>query len=64
MTYEEAIKLARDWTQGVDVSQDGWRSVIAILLQRNTLLETYVVDLTTAVRRLQLENQFLRDEAG
>ena len=46
MTYEEAVKLGKDWTQGHDISLDGWRSVIAILLQRNRELEEHMVDLT------------------
>lgn len=40
MNYAEAIKLAHEWTKGHDPSLDGWRSVIAVLLQRVTVLET------------------------
>lgn len=64
MTYEEAVKLGKDWTQGHDISLDGWRSVIAILLQRNRVLEEHMVDLTKAVRRLQSENEALSLDLG
>lgn len=45
MTYEEAIKLAHEWTKGQDLNLDGWRSVLAILLQRVQALEASNMDL-------------------
>ena len=39
MNYEQAKELAAAWTQGHDISLDGWRSVIAVLLQRVNELE-------------------------
>ena len=39
MRYDEAKKLGTEWTKGHDVSLDGWRSVIAVLLTRINELE-------------------------
>lgn len=64
MTYDEAIKLAHEWTKGHDLSLDGWRSVIAILLARNTALEANTANLTQAIHRLQRENESLSMDLG
>jgi len=52
MNYQEAVKLAQEWTRGQDVSLDGWRSVIAVLLERVTVLETANKNLHDHIRRL------------
>jgi uncharacterized membrane protein YcgQ (UPF0703/DUF1980 family) len=39
MNYQEAKRLAQAWTQGVDVSLEGWRSVMSLLLNRIDELE-------------------------
>lgn len=64
MNYDEAKKLASAWTTGQDVSQDGWRSVIAVLLDRVNKLEAAVTGLNAHVHRLQSENEALSLDLG
>jgi hypothetical protein len=39
MDYYEAKRLAEAWTTGQDVSQDGWRSVIRVLMDHIYTME-------------------------
>lgn len=48
MNLTEAKLLARSWTKGQDVSLDGWRSVIAVLLARVDELEAKLPPQTLA----------------
>lgn len=64
MNYEEAKKLGKNWTQGHDVSLDGWRSVISVLLERITILETTTKNLHDHLARLQEENAALSLDLG
>lgn len=52
MNYDEAIKLARSWTSQKDADNDGWRAVIALLLNRVTVLETTNANLHEHLRRM------------
>jgi hypothetical protein len=64
MNYQEARKLAEDWTTGIDPSLDGWRTVVKVLLDRVCLLEGANHDLTSALNRLQRENEALALDLG
>ena len=64
MNYDEAIKLARNWTMDHDISLDGWRSVIAVMLQRITILETTNKNLHDHCHRLTKENEALSLDLG
>ena len=64
MNYEEAKRLARDWSQGVEAEADGWRSVLGVLLQRIESLEQVNAELTRACRRVQSENEALSMDLG
>lgn len=64
MNYDEAKKLAAEWTHGQDVSLDGWRSVIALLLARVEFLENHLKHLNDHVGRLLTENEALSLDLG
>lgn len=64
MNYEEAKRLAIEWTKGQDVSQDGWRSVIAVLLDRISKLEGNIVYQHDRMERLTRENDALSLDLG
>lgn len=64
MNYEEAIKLARNWTTDHDIGLDGWRSVIAVMLQRITVLETTNKNLHEYCNKLAKENDALSLDLG
>ena len=64
MNYSEAKKLAVEWTHGHDVSLDGWRSVIAVLLQRVNALEGHLHSQNERIARLNQENEALSLDLG
>ena len=64
MTYQEALYLAETWTIDHDPNLDGWRSVIAILLQRVKLLEANNANLTLHAEKLRQENERLSLDLG
>lgn len=43
MNYQEARTLAQAWTQGIDVNDEGWRGVMALLLTRINELERSIL---------------------
>ena len=46
MNYFEAKRLAVEWTRGIDPEQEGWRSIMALLLTRIDDLEEANSELT------------------
>lgn len=64
MHYDEAKKLAEAWTTGQDVNQDGWRSVIRVLMDRIYCLEAAIDDSYKNCKRLQMENEALSLDLG
>lgn len=64
MNYLEAKELGEAWTKDHDISLDGWRSVIAVLLQRISVLEMSNAELTKALAKIQLENEALSLDLG
>jgi len=60
----EAKKLAEAWTTGQDVNQDGWRSVIRVLMDRIYCLEAAIDDSYKNCKRLQMENEALSLDLG
>ena len=64
MTYEEAKRLGLEWTKGHDINLDGWRSVIAVLLQRIQIAETTNANLHEHIRELSKEVDALSMDLG
>ena len=64
MKYQEALSLAQQWTKGHDVNLDGWRSVIAVLLERVTALETTNKNLHEHIRRINGQVEALSLDLG
>jgi hypothetical protein len=64
MNYQEAKHLAQAWTTDHDINLDGWRSVIAILLQRVNMLEDNNASLTKHLHHLNQENERLSLDLG
>lgn len=64
MHYDEAKKLAEAWTTDQDTNQDGWRSVIRVLMDRIYCLEAAIDDSYKNCRRLQAENEALSLDLG
>lgn len=64
MNYQEAKHLAEAWTIDHDTSLDGWRSVIAVLLQRIKHLEANNADLHLHIKRVHEENDKLAIDLG
>ena len=64
MDYHEAKQLGQSWTTGHDVNLGGWRSVITVLLQRITILETTNKNLHDHCQRLSRENEALSLDLG
>lgn len=64
MNYLEAKRLATEWTTGHDTTLGGWRSVVAVLLQRVTILETTNQNLHEHIAKLQSENEALSLDLG
>lgn len=64
MTYAEAIQLAESWTRDHDISLDGWRSVITILLRRVKMLEANNISLSSHLEYLRRENERLSLDLG
>jgi hypothetical protein len=64
MNYDEAKKLADLWTKNHDPDLDGWRSVIAMLLERVESLEATNAGLFSLMKKIQLENDKLSLDLG
>jgi hypothetical protein len=64
MQYKEAKELAENWTLGHDISLDGWRTVVKVLLDRVSLLEGANQDLNASLHRMQRENEALALDLG
>jgi hypothetical protein len=64
MNYDEAKKLADLWTKNHDPDLDGWRSVIAVLLERVESLEATNASLFSLMKKIQLENDKLSLDLG
>lgn len=64
MNYQEAIKLAQAWTKDHDVRLDGWRSVILLLSNRITVLETTNQNLHDHISKLQHQIDALSLDLG
>jgi hypothetical protein len=57
MNYLEAKKLAELWTQGHDVSLDGWRSVVMLLNQEIDSLEKTNAFLLSQIDKLNAKDR-------
>jgi len=64
MNYNEAKKLAEQWTVGIDPASEGWRAVMAFLLQRINALEGHVHAQNEHMSRLSSENEALSLDLG
>lgn len=64
MNYQEAKTLAEAWTKDHDTELEGWRSVIAVLLQRINTVESANKELNGALAKMQLENESLSLDLG
>lgn len=64
MNYEEAKKLAVAWTNGVNIGDDGWRAVMAVILAKCMGLEAEVSSLRALHYRLKEENERLSLDLG
>ena len=64
MNYDEAKKLAEAWTTGQDINQDGWRSVIRVLMDRIYCLEAAVDESYKHCSKLRQENEALSLDLG
>ncbi len=64
MNYDEAKKLAEAWTTGQDISQEGWRSVIRVLMDQIQHMETDLDSAYKNCQRLRNENESLSLDLG
>jgi hypothetical protein len=64
MDYYEAKRLAEAWTTGQDVSQDGWRSVIRVLMDHIYAMEADLKSAYGNCQRLRSENESLSLDLG
>jgi hypothetical protein len=64
LNYDEAKKLAEAWTTGQDISQEGWRSVIRVLMDQIQHMETDLDSAYKNCQRLRNENESLSLDLG
>jgi hypothetical protein len=64
MDYYEAKKLAEAWTKGHDINQEGWRSVIRVLMDHIQHMETDLSSAYKNCQRLRSENEALSLDLG
>lgn len=64
MTFDDAKKIAIAWTNGVDVSNEGWRAVMAVLLSKCLGQEEELRSLRGLYHKLQTENEKLSLDLG
>jgi hypothetical protein len=64
MTYDQAKKLAEAWTKGHDINQEGWRSVIRVLMDHIQHMETDLDSAYKNCQRLRSQNEALSLDLG
>lgn len=64
MNYDEAKKLAEAWTKGHDINQEGWRSVIRVLMDHIYTMEADLKSAYSNCQRLRSENESLSLDLG
>jgi hypothetical protein len=64
MTYLEALKAAKQWTEGINPQDEGWRGVMAFLINRIEFLERNNSDIHALLRKKKDEVEALSLDLG
>jgi len=64
MNYVEAIRTAKQWTNNINPQDEGWRGVMAMLVQRIKILETTNAGLHDIVKQKMIEIERLSLDLG
>lgn len=64
MNYQEAEKAAKQWTEGINPDDEGWRGVMLLLLQRIAAADKTSASLQSLLNKKTLEVESLSLDLG